>query len=69
MPKDYFENPICNFHYESRPLWPIYKVLFANLFYYENLFSYCLEMLFWILEILEIDLNSFGVQMKKLWKI
>jgi hypothetical protein len=28
----------------------IYKVVFANLFHFEKLFSYCLEMLFWILE-------------------
>jgi hypothetical protein len=50
MSKDYFENPISNFHYASKTLWPIYKVLFENLFYYEKLFSYYLEMLFWILE-------------------
>jgi hypothetical protein len=44
--KDYFENPISNLHYASKPLWPIYKVLIANLFYHENWFSYCPEMMY-----------------------
>jgi hypothetical protein len=54
MSKDYFENPISNFHYASKHFGQIYKVVFANLFHYEKLFSYCLEMLFWILEIFRI---------------
>jgi hypothetical protein len=30
MSKDYFINPISNIHYARKPLWPIYKALFAN---------------------------------------
>jgi hypothetical protein len=30
MSKDYFVNPISNIHYARKPLWPIYKALFAN---------------------------------------
>jgi hypothetical protein len=46
----------------------IYKVSFANLFHYEKLFSYCLEMLFSILENFRIWFELIWIQNAKYMK-
>jgi hypothetical protein len=56
------------FHYANKPLLEIYKVLFENLFYYENCILYCSELFCSILGKFIIWFESNWSQNAKLMK-